>query len=1070
MKSLASYVLIFVSSFGIAQSGTDCTNAILITSNQTCIYQTFTSSTSSMWFKFVANSENVNISLQTEKFGLDVPHIHNISLYEGTCSSLNLKTEDELPFEDNAEKLAIDLNASGLTPGNIYFLKADREAHIGECDKLTCKSNQSSSSAIFNLCVEEIDVFIPLDFGFEEPITKHAYEQNRGQLTDIFTGDIVTDIKMFSRLSYPKVFIAEDYASFVWSKIDTIESTIDTIQRVDMALVNSNQARVFKTEELPAFNNYYLPHVPRGILKNKSYSRVVCNDIYPGIDLQYYSNEKGVKMYFILNEGSNSDDIILQFEGANSVHVTTAGGINISTELGDMAFKRATVYRINPSGNIVPMPVSGDFVDLGNNKFTVNVQNYSFNMPVVIQIERDRELEEKSAKQPTWSTYFGGSGNEWGYEIDSDDLGNVYTVGATTSDFMSFPFAGTGIFQSDIYAASDGWLTKFNDNYIQEWTTYIGGDGEDAAVGVAHDGTTNSTYISMSITSSNSSLTSSLLNFDPQSFVDNGDPGWYAYAARFNDQGAREWATRLPGYQYIGTHYPSKIAVDSQGNVIVAGTMHTGTNGINSCLPDGSGALPICGPLGANSFQQSNYGSGSNIFDEHLSDMYIVKLTPSLHPFWSTIIGGNRDEIFYNLAVDQQNDNIYIVGSTQSDNTNENCPSTVNAPAGNGDFPLCEVSGGYYQNSLSSANEWDGFVMRFNGLGELNWSTYIGGVGEDAVTGIDVNGAVVISGFTETSYYGNNPCATPSNGGFPTCDNNGLAYTQPYSGGTTQGDFDAFVMKFRNSSHLLEWSTYLGGAWEEAHGQVDLGAVNTSDFCTGPKVHIGKDSDILVFGNTQSGSLNGTWGHFPTQDNNSYYYQSVHSENPSGDLRQDNFVTMFNTSGTKKWSTYFGGDSPDLTGDRAGGITTYGDKIYICGTTQSTGDFPYKCPLGMGGAPFCESVIGGSQDAYIAQLVRDGVDNVGLNDLMHPEEVGLGLYPNPSTGSVTISLNGNNLEGFSIIVYNQLGQQVYFKEHKANLENEALTLDLSFLANGIYVFSVSDGKALFSNKLIINSK
>ena len=98
--------------FGVrltAQTGTSCSNAITVSTFSYCNNQVYTTSTNQMWFKFVAQSPNVNIAVNTNLFGTNTTHIHNVSLYAGTCASLTFITDDELPFVNTASKLNIDL-------------------------------------------------------------------------------------------------------------------------------------------------------------------------------------------------------------------------------------------------------------------------------------------------------------------------------------------------------------------------------------------------------------------------------------------------------------------------------------------------------------------------------------------------------------------------------------------------------------------------------------------------------------------------------------------------------------------------------------------------------------------------------------------------------------------------------------------------------------------------------------------------------------------------------------------------------------------------------------------------
>lgn len=169
----------------MAQPGQTCATAININPSNSPSFTAHTSNTKEMWFKFTAGAPNVNVALKTNQFGLNSTHVHEMTLYSGSCGNLNPIATDELPFVNYAEKLAIDLNATGLIPGQNYFIKIDREAHSKTCDKANCTANNSANSSTFDLSVENINVLIPLDFNLEQAPAALSYETNRGQLIDV---------------------------------------------------------------------------------------------------------------------------------------------------------------------------------------------------------------------------------------------------------------------------------------------------------------------------------------------------------------------------------------------------------------------------------------------------------------------------------------------------------------------------------------------------------------------------------------------------------------------------------------------------------------------------------------------------------------------------------------------------------------------------------------------------------------------------------------------------------------------------------------------------------------------
>lgn len=663
------------------KSQTSCTNALSITTASVCNYQSFTTTTDQMWFKFIAQSKDVNISLLTTKFGLNATHIHNITLYSGSCGFLNYMTDDELPFETNADRLTIDLNASGLIIGNTYFIKANRKAVNNDCDKATCKAAGSTSPTGFNLCVENINVLVPLDFGLELPTLPHSYEQNRGQLKDPF-GNPVPQIKMFTKSVSPAVYIADNFTSFVFEKVDTIASTIDTTHRVDMTLSGSNSnTRIFKTEQKVGFANYYLAHIPQGITGNKSFSRAVINDIYPKIDLQYYSNAEGVKLYYIVHPGANASQIKMKFTGASSTSTLSNGGLNIKTILGNLSFEKAHVYKINPANNIVPMPVSGSFIKVGADEYSIFLQNDPSNkMPIVIQIDRGHSLSNTSNIQNIdWSTFYGGSNSEALSTSVHDIMGNLYMGGTTNS--TDFPVLGANTMA---YGGNgDAAIVKFNKKGVRQWATYYGGPSLETVVKIDIDSLSNKIYMS-GLTKGNITYPTT----QPSgAFVDNTFNGNEdIYIMRVDSMGLLNWATLYGGVNY---DQPFDMGVDKNQNVFIVGSHNL------------AAGFPLVNKPGA---YNSSVGRG-----------LIIKFNTSLQVDWATSFGYNNTAGGDIYTLDFDNQNSPIISGRVYDS-----------------IPILAYTGAYNDATFNGATA-DLFVTSFDPTTyAMNWSTYLGGNAFDA--------------------------------------------------------------------------------------------------------------------------------------------------------------------------------------------------------------------------------------------------------------------------------------------------------------------------------------------------
>jgi hypothetical protein len=88
-----------------------------------------------------------------------------------------------------------------------------------------------------------------------------------------------------------------------------------------------------------------------------------------------------------------------------------------------------------------------------------------------------------------YSTFLGGSGDEFGGGLALDAQGNAYVTGATSStDFPVTPGAPQGAFGG----VTDAFVTKLNPlGTALIYSTYLGGSGEDAARGIALNAAAN---------------------------------------------------------------------------------------------------------------------------------------------------------------------------------------------------------------------------------------------------------------------------------------------------------------------------------------------------------------------------------------------------------------------------------------------------------------------------------------------------------------------------------------------------------------------------------------------------
>ena len=606
-------------------------------------------------------------------------------------------------------------------------------------------------------------------------------------------------------------------------------NTVDTgkVHRVDMTLVGGNTTRIFKTEQRPEALNYYLAHIPLGVTKNNSFSRAVCNEVYPKIDLQYYSNELGVKQYFIVKPGGDDNGIIMKFNGATSINITANGGLEIFTSTGKLRFEPPHAYQINNGNNIVPMPWQAKFEAVPNtiNQYKFKIHNYSHTMPLIIQVDKGHILpqQQQAIDNLDWSTYIGGSSaDDVGIDIQVDGMDNVYVTGFAGS--TNFPATTGSPIQSSFGGFRDAFVSKFNSSAQLLWTTYFGGTDEETGLSLlpSQDGLVYFT----GFTFSNNFPTADNTATSPynQTFI-GGERDAFIVSLNPVGSGSLIWSSYFGGFTNDVFH---KITEDGLGNLILGGSVRINqqlppnTNifaGIPACdIPTNQG-FPVCD--NPPSYFKSSH-SGGNF------DPILVKFDSDRKLSWSTFFGGSGSDAAWDLIIDPSDNSFYVTGFTQTLTSGDN-PCGV--PTNNG-FPLCDLgSGAYFQNTPPGSSV-SSYVSKFDSQNRLVWSTFFGQSSDQVRIhhlALNSTGDLYIVGRAETSSSIDLPnvfCDVPTNGGFPLCDAGSGAYFVNNDNVDVQSE--AFITKF-NSAKQITWSTFFGGADDEINdimGLVEDGTIN----------------------------------------------------------------------------------------------------------------------------------------------------------------------------------------------------------------------------------------------------
>ncbi len=617
-----------------------------------------------------------------------------------------------------------------------------------------------------------------------------------------------------------------------------------------------------------------------------NYSCVSYKNIYSGIDLKYYGDGRQMEYDFIVAPGADYSQVRINYEGAKSLAVNAAGDLVIETAWGTVTERAPYVYQIDGTERI---PIKGTYRVEADGTFGFSVgADYNRSLSLVI----DPVL--------TYSTYLGGSGIEQGYGIAVDGLERVYVIGTTAS--ADFP----------VVNAYDGTYNTWEDAFVTKlsaggnslvFSTYLGGNNnQDWGRAIAVDGA-GSTYVT-GYTQSNDFPTVNA--FDPN--LSNG--GSDAFVTKLSPAGnSLVYSTHfgtLPGPGDLSQAEGEAIAVDGAGSAYVTGwttstqyptanpfdavktgpidgfvakfspsggslvysTYLGGDEGgglwdhVTGIAVDGAERAYVTGYTGASDFPTANAYDAT--YNGHWSDAFVTKFSAAGNTLvYSTFLGGSGPDESYAIAVDGSG-SAYVTGSTQS-----------------ADFPVVNA---YDATYFGGGAKTDAFVAKLSPSGAgLDYSTYLGGSGNDQGAGIAVEGATGIA-------YVTGQTKSPE---FP------LLY--PFSG---PGDnVDGFITKFAASGTTLLYSGRLGGAvsddWCNAIALDGTGSVYvtggtySSDFPTANPYDASHHVDVDAFVSKISPDLDTDEDGVPDNADNCPYLsnadQADANSNGIGDVCDPNF-------------------------------------------------------------------------------------------------------------------------------------------------------------------------------------
>nr|WP_294990623.1 PKD domain-containing protein [uncultured Sediminibacterium sp.] len=419
--------------------------------------------------------------------------------------------------------------------------------------------------------------------------------------------------------------------------------------------LNANpNAEVVPDKALSAYNNYFIGNDSTKWAPNcKIYQAVTFKNIYPNIDIRYYTTSGVLKYDLIVHPGGNIDDVNLYFEGADGLKVKDKK-LLIKTSVMDVQEMEPYSYQLlrntkkevpcsfDVKGNIVRFKLNGAY----NKDATLVID------PSIVFI-----------------SYSGSTADNWGFTATYDAQGNFYGGGIV---FQSGTFpVNNGAFQRTFQGgvregdlpANDIAIIKFDPSgFNRIYATYLGGTGNEQPHSLVVDGQGN-LFIAGRSSSGNTYPTRGLGLYGSGGGADiiitklNASGSDILSSIRIGgtgDEGVNVRQNYTPPFvaestrRNYGDDARSEIILDAAGNPILASV----TQSVNF-------------PITASAFQTTPGTATPTRFQ----DGVVIKLNADLSAVqFSSFLGGNGDDAAFVLALHPQNGNIYVAGGTMSNN------------------------------------------------------------------------------------------------------------------------------------------------------------------------------------------------------------------------------------------------------------------------------------------------------------------------------------------------------------------------------------------------------------------
>lgn len=458
-----------------------------------------------------------------------------------------------------------------------------------------------------------------------------------------------------------------------------------------MSFLNGNEnVTVIPDKPLPSYNNYFIGNDKSHWASNcKLYQAVTYKNVYPNIDVRYYTQEGQLKYDIIIHPGGDINRIALKYEGIDKLTLKNKRLI-VKTSVGEVQELAPQSYQFNASGR---KEIECRY-NLGkDNLVRFAAKNYDAGTTLVI----DPSL--------VFSTFTGSKASNWGFTATPGPDGTFFAGGIVFGE--GFPVT-PGAFQTNFKKGiTDVGIIKFSSNGSNRiYATYLGGGDNETPHSLFSDPQGNLVVLGRTYSSDFPALTTIGPQGGADMFILKLSAGGDALIGSMRIGGSKDDCVNIEDQFRAGSEKATSLirnyGDDSRSEVVLdrSNMIYVAASTKSSNFPVTPGAF------------QTAFGGGNQ-------DGVVLKISPDCSSLiFASFLGGTREDAAFVLKINPLTNSIYVAGATASP-----------------DFP--GNKSGILQPSYQGG-VCDGFISIISNDGSnLQKTTFQGTAGSDAIYGIE---------------------------------------------------------------------------------------------------------------------------------------------------------------------------------------------------------------------------------------------------------------------------------------------------------------------------------------------